>query len=108
MLYGTPEQNNNTPQPQDGSIWNNYVMPSINVALQAFQMWLTSYYGSAVTQQVVSNPDSQMAMYYWMLYQQALQNQQQKQTSNNDVLKYVAIGAVAIAVLFMATQPSKK
>lgn len=108
MIYGIPEQTNNTPQPSNGNVFNDYVMPSINVGLQAFQMYLTSKYGQQTTQQVVNNPNSQMAQDYWYMYQMSLMNQQQQQGSNNDMIKYIAIGVIALAAVFALTSQPKR
>lgn len=103
ILNGIPEQTNNTAQPTNGNAFNNYVIPSLNVGLQAFQTWLTYKYGSATTQQVVNNPTSQTTQDYWNMYWLSQMQTQQKQKSNDNTLLYVALGVGVLALMMFSS-----
>lgn len=108
LLNGIPEQTNNTPQPTNGNAFNNYVIPSLNVGLQAFQTWLTYKYGSATTQQVINNPTSDTANQLWMQYQMSLLQNQNSKSDNDKTILYVALAALGLMAMFMMSNDNKR
>lgn len=91
----------------DGSNFNTYVLPSLNVGLQAFQSWVTAKYGANTTQQVVNNPDSTTANELWMMYQMQLMQQQQNQKQDNTML-YIALAVALFAIVMMSNSNGKR
>lgn len=106
MIYGIPEQTNNTPQPGT-NFYDVYINPSLQAFLKGFEIYMNAKYGLAQTQQVMNNPTSDYSNQMFQLYLMTLQNQNQ-QSSNDDWLKYVAIGAVAVAAVMALTQSNTK
>lgn len=87
---------------KNGENFNTYVMPTLDVLSQAFQSYVTARYGSATTQQVVNNPNSQQAQDMWYAYQMSLmQNQQTQKEEKDNTMLYVALGIGALALIMM-------
>lgn len=92
---------------KDGKNFNTYVMPSLNVGLQAFQSFVTAKYGSTTTQQVVNNPNSQQANDLWYAYQMSLMQNQNSTKSDNTTL-YIALAAVGLLAVMMMSNTNNR
>ena len=92
---------------KDGENFNTYVMPTLNVGLQAFQSYVTAKYGSATTQQVVNNPNSQQANDLWYAYQMSLMQNQNSTKSDNTTL-YIALAAVGLLAVMMMSNSNNR
>lgn len=92
---------------KDGENFNTYVMPALNVGLQAFQSFVTAKYGSTTTQQVVNNPNSQQANDLWYAYQMSLMQNQNSKKSDNTTL-YIALAAVGLLAVMMMSNSNNR
>lgn len=92
---------------KDGQKFNTYVMPTLDVLSQAFQSYVTAKYGSATTQQVVNNPNSQQANDLWYAYQMSLMQNQNSTKSDNTTL-YIALAAVGLLAVMMMSNTNNR
>lgn len=95
----------------NGEKWDAYGSDLYNGGITAlstaFQAWVTARYGSAATQQVTQNPNSDYTNQLLQLYMMNQQSSSQS-SSNDKTLLYVAIGLGAALLLMMMNDSSNK
>lgn len=94
----------------NGEKWDAYGSDlyngGINALSTAFQAWVSAKYGSAATQQVTQNPNSDYTNQLLQLYM--MQQRSSQSSSNDKTLLYVAIGLGAALLLMMMNDNSNK
>lgn len=106
MIYGIPEQTNNTPQPGEVTLQMAWLDPTLKTLLEGFRIYMNAMYPSQANQ-VLANPYDAYSNQMFQLYLMSLQNQnnnsQPVQQQEDKTLLYVAIAALATVAVVTLT-----
>lgn len=107
MIYGIPEQTNNTPQPGEVSLQMAWLDPTLKTLLEGFKIFMNAKYPSQANQ-VLTNPYDAYSNQMFQMYLMSLQNQnnnnsQPVQQQEDKTLLYVALAALAAVAVVTLT-----